>query len=94
MRYQDIDFPFVFQIKKPTGQKNRVLHILELGSHSLIIGRVEETYILESCLTDGNPDIVKINPFIYTGLPTYQYYTIGEFVAKGHSIGRELISGK
>ncbi len=78
----------------PINLECKVLHILELGSHSLIIGRVEETHILESCLTDGNPDIVKINPFNYARLPTSQYYGVGEVVAKSHSIGRELIAGK
>ena len=78
----------------PINLECKVLHILALGSHSLIIGRVEETHILESCLTDGNPDIAKINPIIYTGSPTSQYYAVGEVIAKAHSIGLELIAGK
>jgi len=78
----------------PVNLECKVVQILELGSHSLVVGRVEETHISESCLTDGNPDIDKIRPFIYTGFPDSQYFALGEFIAKGHSIGRELMARK
>ena len=49
----------------PVNLACKVEHILELGTHHLIIGRVEETHISDNCLTDGKPDLRKINPFIY-----------------------------
>jgi len=73
----------------PINLECEVVHILGLGSHELIIGRIEETHITESCLTDGKPDVTKIKPFIYT-MSSSQYYAFGEVIAKAFSIGLEL----
>ena len=78
----------------PINLECKVLHTLELGSHSLIIGRIEETHISESCLTDGQPDVDKIKPLIYTTEPARQYQALGEVMGKAFSIGRELIARK
>lgn len=69
----------------------RVEHQLELGSHILVVGRIEETYISEECLIDGKPDIKKIKPFIYTYGSGAQYYGIGEIVGAVFSSGKALI---
>ncbi len=74
----------------PINLECRVEHVLELGSHSLFVGRVEETHITESCLTDGKPDVNKINPFVFSTSPDLQYRAFGEVVGKAFSIGREL----
>lgn len=73
----------------PVNLECKVMHVLDLGSHSLVIGRIEETHISESCLTNGKPDVDKIKPLIYT-TETRQYHTIGEVVSTAHSVGREL----
>jgi flavin reductase (DIM6/NTAB) family NADH-FMN oxidoreductase RutF len=74
----------------PVNLACKVEHILELGTHHLIIGQVMETHITESCLTDGQPDLKKIKPFIYgMGSPT-EYYTLGNSLGRGFSIGKEL----
>ena len=74
----------------PVNLECTVMHILNLGSNALIIGRVEATHITEHCLTDGKPDVDKVNTFSYIGRPTSQYRTIGEVIGKPSSIGREL----
>ncbi|MFC1952155.1 flavin reductase family protein [Chloroflexota bacterium] len=74
----------------PANLECKVVHILDLGSHSLIVGRIEETYISENCLTDGKPDVNKIAPFVFTTAPSRQYQAFGEVLAKSHSIGKEL----
>jgi len=74
----------------PINLECKVMHILDLGSHSLIIGRIEETHISESCLTDGKPDVSKIKPLIYTTAPAHQYHAFGEVIAQAFSIGEEL----
>ena len=76
----------------PINLECKVVHILDLGSHLLVIGRVEETHISDSCLTDGKPDVNKIKPLIYTTEPASQYQALGEIVAKAFSIGKELKS--
>jgi flavin reductase (DIM6/NTAB) family NADH-FMN oxidoreductase RutF len=67
-----------------------VEHILKLGSHHLIVGKVEETHITKSCLTDGKPDIKKIKPFMYASATSSDYFAVGKSVGKGFSVGKEL----
>ncbi len=76
----------------PINLECRVVHILDLGSHALVIGIIEETHISENCLTDGKPDVNKIKPLIYTTGPTGEYQALGEVIAKAYSIGKELIA--
>ena len=74
----------------PINLECRVVQILELGSHSLIVGQVEETHISEDCLTDSQPDVTKVKPFIFTTMPAQNYQAFGEVIAKAFSIGREV----
>jgi len=83
--------PLIEQL--PLNLECRVVHILNLGSHALVIGQVEGSYMSEECLTDGKPDAEKIRPAIFN-LETSCYLAFGEVVAKAYSIGRELIGGK
>jgi len=78
----------------PVNLECRVVHTLNLGSHSLFVGRIEETYVSESCLTNGKPDVNKIRPFIYTRTPALHYQAFGEVIAKAFSIGKELKARK
>ena len=74
----------------PINLECKVVHILDLGSHSLVVGRIEETYISDSCLTNGKPDVNKIKPIIYTKDPVKQYFAFGQVIAKAYSIYQEL----
>jgi flavin reductase (DIM6/NTAB) family NADH-FMN oxidoreductase RutF len=74
----------------PVNLECKVMHIMDLGSHSLVIGQIEETHVSDSCLTDGKPDVNKIKPFIYTTSPANQYQAFGDIVAKAFSVGKEL----
>lgn len=74
----------------PVNLECTVLHILDLGSTSLVIGRIEESHVSEECLTDGKPDVSKIKPLIYVRDPTFQYMDFGKVLAKAHNVGREL----
>lgn len=74
----------------PVNLECKVAHILDLGSHSLVIGRVEESYTSDNCLTDGKPDINKIQPLAWARRLSDQYYALGEVVAKSNSVGLEL----
>jgi len=72
----------------------KAVHMLNLGSHALIVGRIEETRALESCLTDGKPDVSKMKPFIYTTSPLGHYRAFGEVIAPAFNIGKQLYRGK
>ncbi len=74
----------------PINIECRVLHSLELGSHTLYVGRIEETYISSDCLTDDRIDMNKVNPLAFLGEPLREYHTVGAFQGKSHSIGREI----
>ncbi len=74
----------------PVNLECEVVHILDLGSHLLIVGRIEETYVSQVCLTDGKPDVNKIKPLIYCSDPACHYQAFGEVIAKAFSIGEEL----
>ncbi len=69
---------------------SKVAHTLDLGSHALYIGMVEESYTSDNCLTDGKPDIDKIQPLAWIRQPSRQYHAVGKFVAKSYSAGLEL----
>ena len=76
--------------QSPVNLECKVVHILDLGSHSLVIGGISEAHVSENCLTDGEPDINKIKPLIYITAPASQYHALGELIAKAYSIGKEL----
>jgi flavin reductase (DIM6/NTAB) family NADH-FMN oxidoreductase RutF len=74
----------------PINFECEVLHILNLGSHALVVGKITETHVSEDCLTDGNPDVNKIKPIIYNPRPATSYSTVGKNVAASFSVGREI----
>ncbi len=73
----------------PVNMECRVIHLLNLGTHTLVIGQIEETYVSEDCLSDGNPDMSKIMPVI-ADIPARNYHVPGDFIGKAFSIGKEL----
>ena len=74
----------------PINLECEVAHILDLDSHSLVIGRIVETYISEDCLTRGKPDVDKIKPLSYIRAPAQRYQALGEVIAKALSVGKEI----
>ena len=71
----------------PINMECEVSHILNLGSHHLVVGKVAETYFSEDCLTDGKPDIAKVKPFAFG---PGKYFVIGEAFADAFKIGWEI----
>lgn len=74
----------------PLNLECRVVDTLDLGSHALVIGRIEETHITEACLTNGKPDVAKIKPFLYSEGQARQYLAFGEVIGSAFRIGRKL----
>lgn len=77
----------------PVNLECRVLHQLNLGSHILVVGQIEEIHVTESCLTNGVPDPEKIRPIIYASGQNKAYYSFGEPVGAAFSIGTQLKKG-
>jgi len=59
--------------------------------HELFIGEVVNAYAEDEYLTDGVPDISKINTFTYS---MKQYWKVGERVAKAWEIGKNYMKDK
>jgi len=72
----------------PVNLECKAIHYLDLGSHTLVVGEIIETYITEECLTDGKADPDKIDPLIYIS-STMKYHRLGEVVAAAFKIGKE-----
>ena len=63
---------------------------MEVGLHTQFIGRIVDVKADEDVLDDkGKPDMKKIQPILFSP-GNRSYYTIGNFLAKGFSIGRKL----
>jgi flavin reductase (DIM6/NTAB) family NADH-FMN oxidoreductase RutF len=74
----------------PVNLECTVVTIIELGSHELVLGKIEEVYATEDCLTDGKPNIEKIKPFIFSLDRGANYYSFGKRLASAFKIGKEL----
>jgi len=74
----------------PVNLECRALHILNLGSHEMVVGQIEEILVTEACLTDGQPDVTKINPLLMSSQPKPQYWTLGKPIGPAFSIGKQL----
>lgn len=72
----------------PLNLEYKVIHYLDLGSHTLVIGEIAETYIADDCMTNGKPDPRKIDPIVYSP-GTRGYYRIGDFVVEAFKVGKE-----
>lgn len=75
----------------PINIECEIIHIVALEDHSLIIGKIIETYVTDDCLTNEALDIKKINPLsICSSVPeSTGYYPIGDFIAN-FGIGKEI----
>jgi flavin reductase (DIM6/NTAB) family NADH-FMN oxidoreductase RutF len=73
----------------PVNLECRVVHLLNLGSHTLVIGQIEEVHVTDSCLTGGKPDVDKIKPFLWVAEEN-EYRKFGESIGKGFSIGNQI----
>lgn len=73
----------------PINLELEVVHILNMGSHALVVGKVVETHVSEDCLTDGHPDMDKVKPFIFG---PGKYFAVGEEFADAFKIGKEIKS--
>jgi len=70
----------------PVNIECKLFKSVECGSHLLYIGEVMEIHADKSCLTDGKPDIEKINPVVYAQLT---YFGVGNEVERAFSAGKK-----
>jgi flavin reductase (DIM6/NTAB) family NADH-FMN oxidoreductase RutF len=73
----------------PLGLECRLYQVVELPANDLFIGEIVAAYANEDCLTDGRPDILKINPLVLT-MPDNSYWTVGERAGQAWQAGKKL----
>lgn len=74
----------------PVNLECKVVHILNLGSHALVVGQIEQTHVSEDCTTGGLPDVSKVKPVIYCSGAEKRYHGVGQLLAKAFSVGKDL----
>jgi flavin reductase (DIM6/NTAB) family NADH-FMN oxidoreductase RutF len=74
----------------PVNLECEVMHMLNIGAHMLVVGKIIQTHVSEDCLTDGQPDIMKIKPFVYSRGPAARYNAVGEVLGQAYDVGKKL----
>ena len=79
------EFPFVLECK--------IVHVAELGLHTLFAGEILDVKVEEGCLDEkGRPTAELVRP-IWWGPSENRYYGLGDDLGKGFSVGRVLEPG-
>jgi len=62
---------------------------IEFETNVLFVGEIKAAYCSADALTDGRPDVKKMNPLVLT-MPDNSYWTIGEYAGKAWGIGNNF----
>jgi flavin reductase (DIM6/NTAB) family NADH-FMN oxidoreductase RutF len=73
----------------PLSMACRLNQAVKLPFDTLYIGDIVEVYTEERFLTDGKPDIQKLNPFTLT-MPDNRYWRVGEMAGRAWGEGKKL----
>ncbi|RJR33743.1 MAG: flavin reductase family protein [Desulfobacteraceae bacterium] len=68
----------------------RLVQTVDLPMEEIFIGEIVGAYCAESCLTDGIPDMRKINPLLLN-MPVKMYAVLGRDVAPAWGAGKKLM---
>jgi len=67
----------------------RLVDTLNYATNYLFVGEIIGTYIDDICLTNGKPDIKKIDPLLLT-MPDNSYWKVGDYIGQAWGIGRNF----
>ena len=71
----------------PVNIECRLFTTVDCGSHVLYVGEVVEIHVDRTCMTDGKPDLAKINPIVYAQMA---YWQIGKQAGKAFAVGKDF----
>jgi flavin reductase (DIM6/NTAB) family NADH-FMN oxidoreductase RutF len=71
----------------PINMECKVVQTVDLPADNLYIGEIVNTYSEDRYLTEGKPDVHKIDPFTLT-MPDNNYWKVGTNAGKAWSIGK------
>ena len=67
----------------------KVVNVVDMESSVMFFGSIEGAYSEESVMTDGNIDLKKLNPFLWT-TPDENYWAVGEHLGRTRDIGKDF----
>lgn len=73
----------------PISIECRLAQTVLLGEHEIFVGEVVETWIDAHCLSDGKPDLKKIDPILFD-FTRILYWSLGEPIGKPWQDGKTL----
>jgi len=68
----------------------QAIEVVDFPTNEFFIGEITAAYSDERYLTDGAPDIKKIDPLVLS-MPERSYLTLGEHIAEAWDVGKKLI---
>lgn len=71
----------------PLCMECRLVETVSLPTNDLLVGEIIASYCSEECITDGRPDIKKIDPLLLT-MPDNTYWGVGERRGSAWNAGR------
>lgn len=74
----------------PVSAECRLVQTVDLPGEELFIGEIVATYCDEDCLTEGTPDMKKINPLVLI-MPERKYLALGEEIGPAWKMGKKLM---
>jgi len=81
------DAPYVAEC--PLVIECKVVHVAELGLHTMFVGEILDVKVEEAAMKDGKPDPTVIKPVIYAP-EDRRYFGLGPSLGQGFSIGKEF----
>jgi flavin reductase (DIM6/NTAB) family NADH-FMN oxidoreductase RutF len=73
----------------PVSLECRLLHTLDLGSHTLVVGEITQTYVCLDCMKGKKVDPMLVDPLIYS-TSSETYHKLGDVVGQAFQTGKEL----
>jgi flavin reductase (DIM6/NTAB) family NADH-FMN oxidoreductase RutF len=74
----------------PFSAECRLVQSVELPGEELFIGEIVASYCEESYLTEGAPDVKKINPLVLL-MPDRKYLALGQEIGPAWKMGKKLM---
>jgi flavin reductase (DIM6/NTAB) family NADH-FMN oxidoreductase RutF len=88
VRAEHVDAPYVEEF--PFSLECELIHTFEIGLHTQFVGEIKDIKAEESMLDEkGILDITRVNPILFVP-EARAYFSVGRFVGKAFSIGREI----
>jgi flavin reductase (DIM6/NTAB) family NADH-FMN oxidoreductase RutF len=85
-----VDAPYVGEF--PLVLECKVVHVAELGLHTLFVGEILDAKIEEGCLdAEGRPTAELVRPFSWAPGENV-YHAVGEKLGGGFSVGKALLA--